>query len=287
MKFRIIYTCFLFSFLAVVFSSSSGGRAASANQGNTGAPGDNTNTCVNCHATTASIQVTLRIDVLDDAGNSIAASGYVPGTTYDAKVSINVDSGNPTGYGFQLLCLNAPKGQSGPQATLWSEPAANVKISTITNGRKYAEHKGISNSNEFMVKWTAPEAGAGTVTFYSCGNGVNRNGATSGDNAACNTLTLEENITSASTTIHKTQISFSIFPNPVVEQLRLQAQVEQSGEYHFRILDLAGKTVLLGKMNLPQGKSSQSIDLNTLNDGIYLLNLEGNSQVITRQFVKK
>ena len=102
----------------------------------------------------------MGVDVLDDAGASVVANGYKPGVTYTVVTTVNVDAGSPSGFGFQLVSLNAPDGQDGPVVNSWSDPADNVQVSTVSStGRSYAEHKGVSDDGTFNVKWTAPEAG--------------------------------------------------------------------------------------------------------------------------------
>ena len=69
MKFKFIYTFFFLILCSVLFIASKNGRAFDQGKGNTGAPGDETNsngsakTCQSCHNTSSSIQVTLDIEV--------------------------------------------------------------------------------------------------------------------------------------------------------------------------------------------------------------------------------
>ena len=109
MKLRIVYLTFSLAFLTFLSLSNSGGRAASQNWGNTGAPGDQTlgngtsRTCQSCHAT-GDIQVTLDMEVLDIDNNPITA--YTPNEIYTAKVKIIHANGPvPAGYGFQIVSL--------------------------------------------------------------------------------------------------------------------------------------------------------------------------------------
>jgi len=273
--------------MALLFSSSSGGRATANNEGNTGAPGDNPRNCTTCHSNSAAIQVTLSIDLLDGNSNSIDTTGYVPGQTCDAVVTINVIEGQPAGFGFQMVGLNASNGVDGPSASEWSEPADNVQIATVSsNGRVYAEQKGVTDANVFRVKWTAPAKDAGDVTFYACGNGVNGNGETSGDGAACQTLTVNERL-NTNTNRPIENLELVIAPNPVEEVLNIQTNSPNSGDYNLTITDLLGRTMHQEVFNLPQGKSNYPLYLTDLNTGIYTLHLSGNGKMLTRQIVKR
>lgn len=287
MKLKFTYTILCLTFLAFVFSSNSGGRAGAANQGNSGAPGDDSKTCVTCHGNNAAIQVTLSMDVLDDNGNSIVMAGYVPGLTYEVQTTINVESGSPEGFGYQMTGINASMGQNGPMADAFSDPADNVQVATVSStGRTYAEHKGVSASNVFSVRWTAPEANSGDVSFYACGNGVNGNNETGGDNAACNTLLLPEN-TSLSTNTLDENITLDIVPNPVEDVINLQTISPNTGDYELILTDIAGRQVYSESFLMPQGKGNSPIFVDQLQAGLYFLHLSGNGKIVTRQIVKK
>ncbi len=81
----------------------SGGRAEGNNQGNTGAPGDQTNTCLNCHNSGA-IFVDVSISVTDMSGNELTA--YVPGEVHNITYTVaHTGGGTPSGYGFQSVAL--------------------------------------------------------------------------------------------------------------------------------------------------------------------------------------
>ena len=152
--------------------SNSGGRAAVANSGNTGAPGEST-LCANCHGG-GSYSPSMSLAVTDLGGSPVVA--YTPGETYNLTVTITA-SGTPAGYGFQMTSLQSSNSPAGS----FSNPSSNAQISTISSGRTYVEHDGTSSSNTFTAQWTAPATNTGTVTMYANGNAVNGNGGTSGD----------------------------------------------------------------------------------------------------------
>lgn len=178
------------AFLAFVFSSSSGGRASAAGSGNTGAPGEST-TCVTCHGG-GNFNVGLSINIYNQ-GTITPITTYSPGQTYSMEVTIS-NSGLPGGFGFQMVALNASNSNAGS----WLSPSSNTQIATLGNGRSYAEHNGISGTNTFMVDWTAPTTGTGSVTFYSAGNAVNGTGSTAGDGAATSSLMITEMVANVS-----------------------------------------------------------------------------------------
>ncbi len=291
MKFKFIYTLFIFFLCSVFFMASKDGRAFSQGAGNTGAPGDETNsngspkTCQSCHATSSAIQVLLDIEVRDNSGNPV--SEYMPGQTYEVQVTLHsLGQATPAGYGFQMLCLKAPHGQPGENWQSFSNPAENVRIAIASsNGRQYAEHKGPSATNEFVVEWTAPAAGTGTITFYACGNGVNLNNNSGGDNAACNFMELDEGGI-LSVEILEEPISMSIFPNPVGDFLHIKIDSGESGVYDWRIFNLEGRLVKSGRFELSNSEKRKSMDVGDLASGYYFFRLGNGENVASRKLVK-
>lgn len=284
MKINYILTFFGLILGLTVFMGNSGGRAAAANQGNTGAPGDNSQTCKSCHNST-SIQVDLTIDLFDQNGNSIAAEGYVPGETYEVRVSLNPLAGSPAGYGFQLMALNGEAGVNAPQATNWSNPGSNVKISTINStGRVYAEHKGVSSSNLFVLDWTAP-AGGGPVTFYACGNGVNGNSGDSGDGAGCNTLTILEQQGSGFAGVNLLSEPL-FFPNPVEDALQIELEAKKPVSLIVSVTDLTGKQLVFQKLETQTGRNLFQLNTADWKTGTYWVRLTGKGVDIQSTLLK-
>lgn len=284
MKFKIVYTLFGVLLLAVLFMGSSGGRATAADSGNTGAPGDSGPTCVTCHGTNADIGVELDIAIEDMDGNPIAK--YVPGEVYNGSVTLTTTMGMPVANGFQIVALKAALDEDGESTNSFSAPGDNVQIKTITSGRQYAEHNGPSmNNNVFTFKWTAPEAASGPVTFYSCGNGVNLNGSTSGDNAACNTLELLER--PISTTDLGRDVQLTVAPNPVADQLNLNLNSSLTGTFQARLFDVAGRQWLSRDLELNGGSNSFNFEASGLPAGVYFLQLTNGTRSTAMRVVKR
>lgn len=283
MKFKFVYTFFAVVCAAIIFMGSSGGRASSANSGNTGAPGDAGATCITCHGTNANITVDLAIAITDDDGNAI--DKYVPGTVYNGSVSLAASMGTPSAWGFQVVALRGALNENGESVNTFSDPTSNVQITTITSGRQYAEHNGPSATGDFNFKWTAPEEASGPVTFYSCGNGVNLNGGTSGDNAACSTLELQERPVSVADLAREAKLT--VFPNPVAAQINLSVNSRLTGPYTARLLDVAGREWLRQPVTLTGGEDRFRFAAEGVPAGIYFLQLSNGSLATTLRVVKR
>ena len=284
MKLRIIYTFFVLLFGSFLLISSSGGRATVTNEGNTGAPNDNANNnrvCQSCH-NNGSYTVTPEIEITDASG-TIISTDYIPGETYNVKMTVN-STGMPAGFGFQIVALNAASGVDAAPVNTWSIPASttNATIATIGNGRQYAEHNGISSSNEFIVEWVAPAGG--DVTFYYGGNAVNDSGNTNGDNAIAGEMSISADPTS--TNDLEKAVTLDIFPNPVNDVINLKSTTEVTETYDLFLYDQTGRQISLQKVNINSGQQVTPINVEHLPTGIYGLVLSDGKNLITKKVVK-
>ncbi len=277
MKFRSIYMILGLCFLGFIFSSNRNGRAAGQNWGNTGAPGDQTlangqpRTCVSCH-NTGNIQVTLDIILTDDDGNTIS-DNYTPGATYDLQVKVNHAAGpTPGGYGFQIVALDDA---NESEINTWTEPSANVKFSLASNtGRTYPEQVGLADSGDFQMKWTAPAEGTGSITFYSCGNGVNGTGSNGGDGAACSTLTLQEGMVNSTADVFARSFDLQISPNPANQFLNLAIRSSKSAEFKVSVLNTYGKVVRDEFIDFQHGDNELKLYIADLPNGMYFIQVQ-------------
>lgn len=277
MKSRLVSVLFLSVFALLVLSGNKNGRASFANAGNTGAPGDQSNpngtprTCNYCH-TGSQITSTTSISVLDSAGNAV--SQYVPGQSYTARVRINAATGNPQGYGFQMIALRNT-GNTDLDGFTDVNPN-NYKIATTTpNQRTYAEHDQVSTSNEFDVRWTAPAAGTGAITFYSAGNAVNKNNLSTGDGASWTSLALTEAVVSATGEAAVVLSDLQFSPNPVRRHGTLSVAPQVQGDYRLTVWDLSGRLVWGYNVWLPAGPQQIAVSAGDWTPGVYVLEISG------------
>ena len=288
MKWNIIYTLFFSLFIGVTFWNYAAGPASSVGTGNTGAPGDEMlgpffRTCETCHGGN-NITTNLEITVLNAVGDTIKEE-YIPEEVYRVKVSHDVTAGDPNAYGFQIVSLfNA----NDTDVAAFSNPDDNTQIAIASsNDRQYAEHDGPNNNTSFFeVDWTAPQAGSGSITFYSCGNAVNLDGTNSGDGADCTTLTLQEGQTSSVVDKTLTLNHFQLYPNPVETETTLQFSPENTGNYTLAITDVTGQTHWQSEREIYTPAFRETLNLNQLSAGIYFLRIHQKQRVFTYRFIK-
>ena len=128
--------------------------------------------CGSCHRG-GSFGTNTTVALFDADGARVEA--YAPGQTYTLRIDIATEVA-PGGYGFQVLAVDAAGGSAGA----YGDAPADTRTSAL-GGRTYFEHRRPLASAAHEIAWTAPPAGAGTVTVYGVGNAINRNGGTSGD----------------------------------------------------------------------------------------------------------
>ncbi len=259
-------------FIVAIFGllSNSGGRASQFGQDNTGSPISN-GTCANagCHSAGA-FDVDLDIELRD--ANGALINEYEPGLEYDLTMRI-VASGNPNGYGFQMVSLDDNNnGVNG-----FSNPSSGVQISDVS-GIQYPEQAGSLGSNVVTMKWTAPAPGTGNVNVYAVGNALNDNGSPAGDGVGTGSVTISEKMTSS--TIN-TEIVSSIYPNPVQNVLRVDYAGNDILQYD--IYPLSGAKVATGSIS-----GSSSIDMSDQTTGIYLVQFRNsNNEQQTLRIIKE
>ena len=285
MKIRLTLSLFSLLFIFLVLPGNKNGRASQAGKGNTGAPGDQTlngspYTCMDCHDD-GNFNPFVSIHVVDSSNTAV--SQYMPGQHYIARVTINTSGATPAGYGFQMIALR-DNGNTDLDGFTDVNPN-NYKLATISNGRTYAEHPTVSASDTFNVRWTAPPAGTGSVTFYAAGNAVNGNNNSDGDGANTTSLHLFEQVT-LSTSPEQSNLSglhLQVSPNPVPADAALAFDVSVSAEYALRAYDLSGNLVWQENRLLPAGRSTGLLETNEWPAGTYYVCLSGTH---SRQTVK-
>ncbi len=148
--------------------------------GKTGSPGDNGNTCTECHGGTAQSQFMW-------ISSTIPAEGFTPGETY--QITATGTHPGVVKFGFELTAENNMGAKTG---IFTITDATRTKLA---NGGHSVTHKsaGVTpagNTNSWTMDWTAPEAGP--VTFYAAFNAANGNGNTGGDIIYTSSLMVNE-----------------------------------------------------------------------------------------------
>ncbi len=237
--------------------------------GYTGSPGDTFKNCTACHGGTA-------VKVNNWITSDIPAEGYVPGQTYTITAT-NKESG-ATRFGFEI----------SPQDTLGNLLGTMVITDAVrtkfVGGTKYITYteNGVEgqDSLSWTFKWVAPQTDE--VVFYG-GFNSNFDGHKGGDQTFLSQLKVKRN---TSTLVNKvsTEQSLFVYPNPASDYILVEYELKVAGNVSIDVFDLNGKQVLtLMNASISGGKFSKKFDIKTLADGHYLVRINVNGTITSKQ----
>jgi hypothetical protein len=251
--------------------------------GATGSPGESTCNQSGCHTGVAvnSQGGDLTFDI-----PGMTNWEYTPGQTYTVNVTMAQSGRNLFGIGLE--CLQANGDNAGTLV-----PGTGTQIQNKTVGgfsRKnivHTENGGASpNSHTFSFSWTAPSSDIGDVTFYMACNAANANGVSSGDHIYSFSQVVTPGAVGVSEQLDIQNLE--VYPNPFVNQIRLNYFLKQSGQMNIALFDVAGRQVeTLVNENQFSGNHSLEYDLAHLNGGQYIMHMSLNGRVLATQLIQK
>jgi hypothetical protein len=209
-------------------------------------------------------------------GENDTIKEYVPATTYTLQIKIAANGAE--GYGFQAVGLDTNNMGVGT----YGLPATGTQVTAVA-GVNYFEHSARSATPTFEIEWTAPDAGAGDVTFYAAGNAVNANFDISGDLSDTAVFKVTEAVSARLRDQAASLIELQISPNPSISfiQARWSSQVKAT---EIEINDLTGKSYY--SKDLQKSSLSAEIDVQQLPAGIYFARLTTDQGYQAMKFVK-
>lgn len=257
MKKHYIFKVLLLSIpiVALVLMSNAGGRTQAAS----GSPGDNNQTCSNCHSGgNFNTSVTITSDIPE--------TGYLLNTDY--TINVNTTSSSST-HGFQIAAENN----------------SNTKIGDFTAGSgtrlagKNLTHSSPSSSGDWSFTWRSPSSDLGRVTFYTAVNAANGDGNAFGNGDQTVTATSTRPSLSIS---EAKRLNFDMYPNPASQELTIQLPSD-SNKATVQFYDYIGRLALTKTIT----SSNEKIDVNALNSGVYILKVLSNDKIGSQKFIKK
>lgn len=89
--------------------------------------------------------------------------------------------------------------------------------------------------------------------------------------------------------LSETDWTMNVFPNPVSETINVSFDLVNAADLHFRIIDLSGKTIAQSNAtSFVPGPSKYSMNVSSLNAGMYLMTIESNQSILGRRiFIKE
>lgn len=230
--------------------------------GYSGSPGDNNNTCTQCHSGgNFSASVALQSEV--------PQTGYQLGTTYGLQV--NVSSTSNSRHGFQIT---AEKVSDGSKVGTFIADGTNNQLK---NGGTHITHTTTGNSKKtWNFNWKAPNTDVGAIKFYV--SALAGNGSGTGGDQVVTTTSPSYNVLGIS---EAKRLNFNSFPNPASQNVTIQLP-SGSDNATVQFYDYVGKLILSQKITT----STEKINVSTLSKGVYILKVLADDKIGTQKFIK-
>lgn len=102
------------------------------------------------------------------------------------------------------------------------------------------------------------------------------------------TWTIQKNNLSVSTIAENNQVGFSVYPNPSVDKLNIEVNLEKSCNLSIQLVDLNGKVIqTIPNQEVSEGKNINLFDVSKLPTGSYIIALKINGASYSKVFMKE
>ncbi len=272
---RFLFRTAFIAGLGLIVSSSTLFFGNGAPSARTGSIGDNGGLCTDCHNNPPTISdQSLTIEVLDMDSTIIA------GQNYEIKITANGPSHTKIGF-ESTIELNSNHSKIGSFAVVGS----NMQI----KDNFYATHIGSGTSApdgsiSWSYQWTAPTSSLGDATIYTAALFSNNNGGTTGDITVTESLdiTISENLDLTELT---NELNLSVYPNPAIEEVHVNFNLNEDAAVKIQIIDLAGKyTQVIANEMMTSGEHSISSNLD-LPSGTYLVSIQKGTERLIEKLI--
>ena len=102
------------------------------------------------------------------------------------------------------------------------------------------------------------------------------------------TWTIQKNNLSVSTIAENNQVGFSVYPNPSIDKLNIEVNLEKSCNLSIQLVDLNGKVIqTIPNQEVSEGKNINLFDVSKLPTGSYIIALKINGASYSKVFMKE
>ena len=228
MKKILLTSVVLCTFIILLAHDDTGGPAGRCND-----PANGRQTCASfgCHPTLVTAS-------WGDITSNVPGTGYVPGNTY--TIIATVTRANHSKFGFEV----SPQKLSGVAGGTLAAVNGEVQIKdSLANHYATQTSTGLTGtgSRSWTFNWVAPAAGTGMVRFFGAFNVTNNNNNRSLDTCVLDSLDVSENTTSALAEIVKDDNIFSVYPNPVADNLTVHCVVQEHNYVQVALYDIQNR----------------------------------------------
>ena len=80
------------------------------------------------------------------------------------------------------------------------------------------------------------------------------------------------------------ELTMDLYPNPAVSEINALVDATAAGQANYTVVDLLGRTLVSGQLNVEAGRNTLPISVSSLENGVYFLRLEQNGSETVNQF---
>jgi hypothetical protein len=253
------FILFLIPFSAFVLMSNSGGKTDAFS----GSPGDGSNTCTTCHSG-GDFGATVTIQT------EVPAGGYALNTSYGIQVDV---TGSGSKHGFQITAEKIS--DNSKVGTFVADGTDNKLVNTGT----HVTHTSAGNAKKsWNFNWTSPTVDVGAVKFYVAALAANGTGNTDGDQV----VTASTGNFNVLGVAKEQQLDFSLYPNPSSDNITIQLP-SGLAKADLNIFDTAGRLIKNAKITV----QNRLLNVAELSSGVYVLKIQSEGKIGTKQFIKE
>jgi hypothetical protein len=232
----------------------------------------------------------LYLDQAGTAGNSAVLSGLYPNTTYNFAIS-SICSGSSTGY----CSVNSFTTSSVPVACVIP---TGLATSNITNNSADVSWTQYVSADTFLIRYSVN----GTTNYLwkkipgTGGNGTTLTGLSPSTTYQwqVRSVCIANPQSSYSTPLtfgtplrmrkpDASVSSFVVYPNPATDIIKISLEYDQPDKkISAFITDLSGRIVYRDELTLSNGKNEFQFDINSLSEGVYILNFDGEKTLFNK-----
>jgi hypothetical protein len=220
----------------------------------------------------------LKAFLKDSYLNDSTSVSLTDGDTTTINFTMNADVASQSASRFMVvfeqdLAIPLPVTFTDVKATQQGT-GVNVQWSVKNEQVSSYEVEKSSDGSNFTQAATVNASDAGTYNWYDA-NPVNGNNyyriVSLGSNGQQQYSSIVE------VTMGETQVSsIAVYPNPIVgNMIGLQLTNMPAGQYHARLMDAIGQTIMVNEFMYSGGSSVQDIQVTNLAQGTYLLDVTG------------
>jgi hypothetical protein len=245
--------------------------------GNTGSPGDEGSSCNSpyCHGYAP-----------QNSGEYVEIYVAIPLSTIDVY-RITVEAGNTGGFqyeeaGFQACVEDASGAKIGELSTVSNTLTQIVEEDYITHTQLgTAPSDTVNGTHMWEFDWTPPANFDGEeATIYAASILTNNNGMNTGDVHVTASYTFNVGFALA----EEDAINFSVYPNPVSEQINLVFETPIEEDTSISLMDMKGAEIVLYQGFLSQKEYNLVLPAGLVS-GVYAIRIDGDSGQSSKRII--